>query len=252
MINNTVFQSESLFKLQQETRAGEVIRRLVEIIDLGLFEEGQQLPSENELANLFGVATVTLREALAHLRQRNIIETRRGRNGGSFICVVKEKPVELLYDRFNRLDIGELDDIGDEQIAVSGMATRLAAKRIKTHELQQLQQAIDALSKADSRRTQRQADARFHIEIASASHSKRLVQSEIRLQAEIGELLWLPEMSPDVELIEQEHQAIYDAIAHRDDKRAGALVESHITRGIKHLIGLKSEMPSLQAAKTLL
>ena len=84
-------RSTAFIRLRQEGRTDEVARRLVEAIELGLFAEGQQLPSESELALQLGVATVTLREALVVLRQRGLIETRRGRNGGSFVCA----PVEL-------------------------------------------------------------------------------------------------------------------------------------------------------------
>ena len=84
---NALFASQpgSYIRLRQEGRTEEVVRRLMEAIDLGLYGEGQQLPSETELAGQFGVATVTLRDALAYLRQRGVIETRRGRTGGSFV-----------------------------------------------------------------------------------------------------------------------------------------------------------------------
>ena len=61
-------RTASFMRLRQEGRTEEVVRRLIEVIDLGLFAKGEQLPSETELALQFGVATVTLREALAVLR----------------------------------------------------------------------------------------------------------------------------------------------------------------------------------------
>ena len=68
-----------------EGRAELVETRLLRAISSGDFIEGDRLPSENELAQLFGVAVVTVREALGSLRHRGVIETRRGRNGGSFV-----------------------------------------------------------------------------------------------------------------------------------------------------------------------
>jgi DNA-binding FadR family transcriptional regulator len=76
MNNNASARTASFMRLRQEGRTEEVVRRLIEVIDLGLIAEGEQLPSENELAMQFGVATVTLREALAYLRERRVIETR--------------------------------------------------------------------------------------------------------------------------------------------------------------------------------
>ncbi|MNM72940.1 putative L-lactate dehydrogenase operon regulatory protein [compost metagenome] len=230
----------SFIRLRQEGRTEEVVRRLMEAIDLGLFAEGQQLPSETELAMQFGVATVTLREALAYLRQRGAIETRRGRNGGSFVCTIVEIPEEILLARLEELSTTDLRDLCDEHMAISGAAARLAARRAAKEHHQHFQRYIEALGEAGSRHERRRADARFHIEIAVASQSIRLTHAEIRLQAEIGELLWLPtEGAPSVETIQQEHRAIAEAIASGDSNLAGALAEAHVSRGIKRLIDLK-------------
>ncbi|OXY81598.1 FadR/GntR family transcriptional regulator [Oceanimonas doudoroffii] len=245
-MNDTLaLHSGSFIRIRQEGRTEEVVRRLMEAIDLGLFAEGQQLPSETELATQFGVATVTLREALAHLRQQGAIETRRGRNGGSFVRYAEEQPAAALLKRLQELSTLELRDLSDEHTAISGMAARLAAKRAAPEHHQQLAHYIQALSKASSRRERRRADARFHIEVAVASQSVRLTHAEIRLQAELGELLWLPQaLTPDI--IRSEHEAIHEAIVSGDSNLAGALAEAHVSRGIKKLINLKLELVSKQ------
>ena len=46
---------------------------------------GEQLPPERELAETFGVARVTLREAIKALRQTGLLESRRGHGGGTFV-----------------------------------------------------------------------------------------------------------------------------------------------------------------------
>ena len=50
------------------SRADEVVQRIAEAIHLGLLNDGEQLPVEVELARQFGVAPMTVREALAELR----------------------------------------------------------------------------------------------------------------------------------------------------------------------------------------
>ena len=50
-------------------RSEAVTRRVGSAIALGLLGDGEQLPAEAELATLLSVSTVTLREALAELRQ---------------------------------------------------------------------------------------------------------------------------------------------------------------------------------------
>lgn len=230
-------------RLPQEGRTDEVARRLMEAIDLGLFVEGQQLPSETELSQQLGVSTVSLREALAYLRQRGIIETRRGRNGGSFICSSNEVPVDVLYSRLRSMSTIELRDLSDEHMAVSGAAARLAAQRSSSEQHRQMQHYIDALGDAKCRREKRRADARFHIEIAAASQSVRLTHAEIRLQGELGELLWLPsEITPSVAVVQASHQMILNAIASGDVNLAGALAEAHVCEEVKRAIQLKLEL----------
>ena len=60
-------------------RAEEVALRVGQAIQLGLLTDGEQLPPEAEFAAQLGVSAMTLREALAMLRQRSLVETRRGR-----------------------------------------------------------------------------------------------------------------------------------------------------------------------------
>lgn len=236
-------RSTAFIRLRQEGRTDEVARRLVEAIELGLFAEGQQLPSESELALQLGVATVTLREALVVLRQRGLIETRRGRNGGSFVCAPVELPEALLLQRLKEISGPDLRDLGDEQVAISGTAARLAAQRSSREQHGRIAHHIDALGKAATRQARHRADARFHIEVAAAAQSLRLTHAEMRLQSEVGELLWMDAIvGNDIAQVEQEHRAILQALINNDAVLAGALAEAHVMRGIRRLIGLRLEL----------
>ncbi|MBF8728921.1 FadR family transcriptional regulator [Pseudomonas guariconensis] len=237
-------------RLRQEGRTEEVVRRLIEVIDLGLFAEGEQLPSETELSMQFGVATVTLREALALLRERGLIETRRGRNGGSFVCPYVETPAKHLLTRIQEMSALELRDFADEHSAISGAAARLAARRASPQHLDRLQHYVDALVTAESRTERRRADARFHIEIAVAAQSVRLTHAEMNLQTQIGELLWVdaPNDLVNATTICTEHQAIADAIAAGDSTLAGALAEAHVNRGVKRLIDIRLSLVASEIA----
>ena len=63
----------------------ETVARLGEAIGLGLLKPGDRLPSEMQLASALGISAVSLRSALVVLRSAGLIETRRGRGGGTFI-----------------------------------------------------------------------------------------------------------------------------------------------------------------------
>lgn len=63
-------------KIADELRAG---------IQSGQWPAGHRLPSELELGAHFGVARMTLRQALDILQLEGLIDRRRGRNGGTFV-----------------------------------------------------------------------------------------------------------------------------------------------------------------------
>lgn len=66
----------------------QVIDRLKQDIDKGIFKEKEKLPSEFELAKSLGVSRATLREALRLLEEENVIVRRHG--VGTF---VNSKPI---------------------------------------------------------------------------------------------------------------------------------------------------------------
>lgn len=58
---------------------------LAAAIARGTLTDGDRLPPEQDLAAAFGVSRMTLRQALAALEERDMVERRRGRLGGTFV-----------------------------------------------------------------------------------------------------------------------------------------------------------------------
>lgn len=229
-------------------RVDVVARRLSEAIGLGLLADGEQLPSEVELAETLNVSTVTLREALSLLRHRGLVETRRGRGGGSFVRAPVDASVQRLRTLLRETGVHELREIGDHHVAIAGTAARLAAERASTEHIKRLHSLIDQLSVADTAGDRRRADGRFHIEVAAAAQSTRLAREEIDIQGEIGELLWIP----FGEAIEREqsvehHLVILEAIKNGDGDGARAATEHHIELGIRRLIDFHLQLAKRDA-----
>ena len=71
----------------QQLRAHEYVAEQVQHhIALRLIGPGECLPSERELAATFGVGRPTVQHALRLLEAGRLVETRRGRNGGTFVA----------------------------------------------------------------------------------------------------------------------------------------------------------------------
>ncbi|MFE7530657.1 FadR/GntR family transcriptional regulator [Kitasatospora sp. NPDC057542] len=233
----TPLLSAVLAPLADLGRADAVARRITEAIALGLVADGDQLPSENDLADQLGVANGTVREALALLREAGLIETRRGRNGGSFVRTPAEGSEHLQLARLRDLATVDLRDLGDEELAVFGTAARLAAERAPADLGPRLTRLVHDLRDAAGPAEQRRADARFHIELAVAAQSVRLTQLAVRLQAELGPLLWLPAPhGPDQERFAEQHREILVAVLAGDAAGARAAAEAHAVACVHHLV----------------
>lgn len=72
-------------ELESPSRIDEITDRLVTAIALGEYLPGARLPAERDLAAALKVGRMTVRAALARLVDRGLVETRRGRGGGSYV-----------------------------------------------------------------------------------------------------------------------------------------------------------------------
>ena len=239
-------------------RADEVALRVGQAIQLGLLADGEQLPPEPEFAAQLGVSPMTLREALAVLRQQSLVETRRGRTGGTFVRRPTAPQLAVLCDRLRAMTAGELRDLTDEQGAVSGAAARLAATRASTVSVRRVLALADQLAAAPTTGARIMADSRFHVEVAIASKSRRLALLEVALQARLAELRWLPATADsgaarparrpglvapptsfDAAASAAEHAAIAAAIAAENGPRARLLAEEHAEADLRRLTAIR-------------
>jgi len=221
--------------LDQLGRAAAVTARLVDAITLGLLTDSERLPSESELAAQFGVSTVTVREALVALRQQGLVETRRGRGGGSFVTAPTAPSTTSWHDNLRTVSLSDLRDIGDHYVAIAGAAAKLAAERSSTEDIKRLELATEDLRTATGVEVSR-AERQFHLEVAAAAQSPRLTHEEVQLQGEYGGLLWLP-LQPHAtsETAHTKHREITVAIARADGELARKLTEEHVLDAVAGL-----------------
>src|SRR4051794_2013438 len=102
--------------------------RLSAVIRLGVFVHGEQLPPERELAVRLGVSRVNLREAIAVLREAGMVQTRRGRGGGTTVVYAGSSTDPIDPDELRR-DRPLLCDALDFRRVVEPGAAYLAASR---------------------------------------------------------------------------------------------------------------------------
>lgn len=224
-----VGSASSMFRaIRGSTALEETIERLLHAIKLGIVLPGEALPNERELAVRFSVGRATLREALAALREAELVESRAGRGGGSF---VRRDALE----RPSRLPAGpplteeRLCDVLPFRRAVEGEAARVAASlplRDRDHAALYgyLRDTCDA--PLDQ---YRQADSRLHLAIAEMSGSQLLVQAVAEAEVRIHDLLaHTPILPTKLRNSNHQHEAIIDAIIDGDPDQAQQAMLRHV------------------------
>ncbi|RRJ87617.1 FadR family transcriptional regulator [Gulosibacter macacae] len=233
-------------------RAEAIVNRLRGSISLGVLRPGDRLPSEAEMSESFGVSPATLRDALAQLRDAGLVETRRGRNGGTFVVDTPEPARAEVERKLAAYSVAELRDIGDQRSAISGMSARLAAARSSERDAARLTRLAQAVGAADSPGSRTRAHSRFWLELAVAAQSQRLLASELQLQLEIGDLLWTPLTHPlDHAQVAESLTEIASAVATHDAEAASSRVKERIRLDSFHLIDEKLTLALGQPEKGL-
>lgn len=228
--------------LETAGRAESITRRLGDAISLGVLPDGLLLPSEAELADQLGVAHVTVREALRALRRNGLVRTRRGRTGGSFVRSPTDGGRAALLERLRELGQGDLRDIGDHYASVGGACAALASQRADDADVTRLTRVAPTVGLGRVSSEWLRAEGAFHLELAVAAQSARLVRVEITLQAEVGPLLWLAHAhaggGEDAALA---HAHITRAVADGDARNARAHLEDHVHQLVQTLRPLHNE-----------
>jgi DNA-binding FadR family transcriptional regulator len=218
--------ARSVFSRVPVRNAFEVtVERLAQSIRLGVLVDGEQLPPERELADTFGVSRVTLREAIRALRDAGLVESRRGRGGGTFVVSPKaRKPRKI--DRTTR---HSLDDALDLRRVVEPGAAALAASRTLTAaDRAGLRKYLaDATGAPESRR--RLADSRLHLAVAAIGGSASVTAVVADVQMRLNELLRaIPVIAANIAHSDAQHAAVVDAILAGQEDKARTEMEEHV------------------------
>ena len=124
---------------------------LREAILSGVLQEGQSLRQE-EIANLFGVSRVPVREALRQLEGEGLVISHAHR--GAVVST-------LSHD--------EIREITEMRVALETLATRAAMEHLTKNDLQQAKKALDAIDR-EKNLTAKGADHDGHSTQASTVH----------------------------------------------------------------------------------
>jgi GntR family transcriptional regulator, transcriptional repressor for pyruvate dehydrogenase complex len=205
------------------------VEQLATAIRLGVYPRGTTLPAERELAELLGVSRATLREAMAALRQAGLVETTRGRGGGTVVTLKPGTPSARAAARISPTRRQDwLDALDFRRIVEPGAAELAASRPLDDVRRQQLEQAHADVAAADKPAAHRQADSRFHLTIASLTDSARTIEAVTSVQSVLHEmLLAIPVLGTNIAHSDRPHTLLVNAILAGKPDRARKVMQEH-------------------------
>lgn len=206
-----------------------ILDQLEEAIILKDLMSEEQLPTERELAEIFDASRLAVREALAQLEAKGLIEKRVGAKGGTFVL-----PITMNSHRRTREEIkrnwGTMLKIFEFRSVIEPEAAYLAAQRISAEELARLEDYLLQGKDEDCpRELFRALDVKLHMAIAKASGNEHFEKSVRLIRTRINPALDLMPYDREIRKINNEtHTLLYEAIRARDAERSRELMRKHI------------------------
>lgn len=177
-------ESVALLGGEPRTKATSLTDRLITAIAVGEYSPGERLPPERDLAASLGVSRATVRQALQHVTELGLIETRRGRAGGAFVASASWEDVAPdVARRTLETEIPRLLDLYDYRCMAEGMIARAAAERRTADDVAALEKALEEFRAATSMTQARNADRRLHGLITAAARNPHLTSLSAHLTA---------------------------------------------------------------------
>ncbi len=198
--------------------------RILDAIDAGDYPPGARL-LETELAEAFGVSRTPVREALRRLESQGVV-THEARKG----AVVAS------------LDYNQLGELYAVREVMEGLAARLAARFASPAEVQLLRDMIARDRRESDPARLAAANKRFHRQLHLASHNRVLSQTLDPVRRSLALLSGTTFTAPErPDQSNDEHEAIVDAIAARDEDAADAAAQAHIASAYALRLKLEAE-----------
>ena len=222
-------------------------------IALGMFEPGDRLPTERELAARLAVGRMTVRHALRLLAGEGLVGTQRGRSGGTYILDDGDRP--LRSGELTAQFLADVRDNFDFRLGVEPMAARLAAERATDME----RWAVRGIAEGNptTYRAFRMLDSRFHLVIAQLSHNRLLLDAVSRSRAEFfrwADAAWervdWATVPPDERDFSRSHRHVARAIEQSDPAEAEQRMREHLEVGKSQFLTAVERAKTAQDAAT--
>jgi GntR family transcriptional repressor for pyruvate dehydrogenase complex len=224
-------------KVLKTRLADQVAESIQEMIARGDYNPGDKLPVENELAEMFSVSRITIREAISKLNLIGIVDVRQG--DGTFVKALTPESFMKPLIPYLIMNKKNLHDVYEVRLLIETKTAELAALNAEPEDLNEIKALLDKLILHAAQKKldlYNETDTQFHCAIAK--HSKNLILFTILnlIYDVMKDAIKVGTSAPNaLTKSVKYHQLIYDAIAKKDGVRAAQYMTEHIEGGAKYI-----------------
>jgi DNA-binding FadR family transcriptional regulator len=201
----------------------------------GVYDYGDRLPPEREIARRFGISRTTVRTALDLLEERNFIRRKIG--SGTFVIHDRGDGEREIADVTSPLELMDVRQAVEPQIV------RLAVLHGTARDIAALGEALRRLeqARADRERFTR-CDQDFHMALANATHNPLAMWiyrqiNEVRRHTQWSKVKDKVLTPARITEYNSQHRALFEAVAARDAEAAIELINCHLGEARRDLVG---------------
>jgi GntR family transcriptional regulator, transcriptional repressor for pyruvate dehydrogenase complex len=220
--------------VHSEKLSSAVVRQIEQLILRGVLRPGDRLPSERELAERMGVSRPSLRDAIADLHDRGLLDSRPG--SGIFVAEVLGSAFsDALIKLFSQHEESVFDYLAFRR-DMEGLAAERAAKLGSDTDLKVIATIFAKMEAAHGKRAsadEAELDAAFHMAIIEASHNvimlhmMRSMYDLLKQGVFYNRQMMFRNKTTRTVLLDQ-HRAINIALQARDPAAARAAISAHL------------------------
>ncbi|MFI8534507.1 FadR/GntR family transcriptional regulator [Streptomyces aquilus] len=223
---------DRLTPVLRPVRAGngfeEALEQILQVVRLGLVPGGERLPAERDLAERLGISRVTLREVLKVLQDQGLVESRRGRYGGTFVlprATAGDLGEGELRRRIAEVDIEDV--LRFREVLEVGAAGLCAAHGLTAEQADRLREALARTQDAPLTEYRR-LDTLLHLTLAELCGSPTLTAQYAAVRATVNDLLdCIPLLVRNLEHSQRQHSALVEAVLDGDADGAREMMREH-------------------------
>jgi GntR family transcriptional repressor for pyruvate dehydrogenase complex len=211
----------------------EIVSQIKHLITTGDLKPGDRIPSERELAQMLGVSRPSVREAIMVLDAMGLLAARQG--GGTYVRSLTAGALNDPLSTMIEENPAMLHALVEVRMGLETWSAYLAAKRATPVEVERMRELLSTM-KAQATRGgwDAEVDSQFHYAITAATHNT--LQMHVlntshslfhkTIQVALTEFYRKEGM---VELLLEQHRAIYQAIAAGQPEQARQAMQDHLS-----------------------